>query len=84
MTKPELEFKLIEITQYYKRFYDTLDQADYMLKKGNLALAHDFLNIAMYRVEQIQISLETTLNELELQRNIYNKRSKYDSRYTEE
>lgn len=72
MTKPKLEAKLLNIIRHYKILNDTLDQANYMVKKQNLSMAHDFINIALYRLEQTQIELETTLREIELTRKINN------------
>ena len=81
MTKPKLEAKLLDVINHYKRLYESLEQADILIRKDKLDRAHDFLNISMYRIEQIQIELEKTLTEIELQRRINNK---HDTGYHQE
>lgn len=66
MTKPKLEARLLNIITNYKRLYETLKQADAMVREEKYKIARDFLNVASYRIEQTQIELEHTLREIEL------------------
>ena len=81
MTKPELEGKLHAIIQNYKLLHSTLNSSKDMLKRNKMDSARDLIEIVIYRTEQIQIQLETTVRELELQRKINNY---HDTRYNEE
>ena len=81
MTKPKLEAKLLTIINHYQRLYETLRQAETCVRKGKYERAIDYINIIAYRIEQTQITLESTLKEIELTRKINNK---HDTRQNED